>query len=149
MSRAYIIDPSNDRAATLGLMPGEHWFEARLAKGAPLSVVHTAVIEPRDESGELCGDVQYLVEINGVRRDDWETMTLIGDEIARGEYNHRLADLAYLKAEHGLHEREAVDLTKLAPVAPPVKMYGGLRGGSMAACVPLGVTVIDDIKVEE
>lgn len=122
MTRAYIISPTEDRAETLGLMPGEHWFEARQIKNGPLVAIHTAVIVPM-EDGQVVGDVKYLVEINGreLPFDEWEHMTLIGDEITREAYNYRLAAFAWDKDNLGLHERAVVDVTKLPPVMPPVR----------------------------
>lgn len=120
--RAYIISPGADRTETLGLMPGEHWFEARLSKGTPLVAVHTAVIVPM-EDGEVVGDVRYLVEIKGeeVPFEKWEHMTLIGDEITREAYNYRLAAFAWDRDNLGLDEKTPVDLGALPPVMPPAR----------------------------
>lgn len=117
--RTYILDPSNERAKTLGLLPGVHFFKSRLTRGGPYVGVRTAVIEDRDDSGELICDTHYEVTLNGValRFEQWEHMSLIGDEVTEADYKHLLADTKYLGGL-GVEVDKKVDLTTLPPILP-------------------------------
>lgn len=124
MTRVYIIDPTFDRGATLGLLPGINYFKTQLVKGGPWIAVKTTVHEPRDEAGEIDGDCAYCVYIGDseVPWDRWGNgrMTLIGEQITEPEYNYVLKALDWDKRNLGLDEGKAVDLMAMPPVAPPV-----------------------------
>lgn len=116
----YIVDPSQARAKTCGLMRGTHYFRARRVKDGPYVAVKTQVIEPRDADGNLCGDVQHIVEIDGavIPFEKWETTALFGDEIDEPTYKTMLADGPWTQANYGARPGEKTDVRKMPFVEP-------------------------------
>lgn len=122
MTRTYIIDPTNERGQTLGLMPWINYFKTRLVKDGPWVGVKTVVHEPRNELGEIDGDCAYCVWIAGneVPWDRWKSMTLIGEQVTESEYNYVLKALEWGKVNLGHDERKPVDMMAMPPVGPPL-----------------------------
>lgn len=116
----YIVDPSNARAATCGLMKGVNYFRARRVKNGPYVAVKTQVIEPRDSEDNLCGDVQYIVEIDGqvIPFEQWDHSALFGDPIDEPTYRTMLADGLWTQANYGARPGEKTDVRKMPFVEP-------------------------------
>lgn len=119
--RLYIIDPSEARGSTLGLLPGLAFWKTQLVRGGPWVAVKTEVVEPRNDAGEVDGDCTYMVWIDGaeVPWDRWKSMTLIGETVTEAQYNYLLKALDWDRRNLGLDERKAVDLMAMPPIAPP------------------------------
>lgn len=114
MSRAsiWIVDPTFTRQATMGLEPGTHYYAARLVKNGPLVPVKTSVVEPRDEDGNLIGDVTYTVEVNGqaMPMDQWDKRALLAERrMTEQEYKTALADRAWQQSR-GLAEDKPLSI---------------------------------------
>lgn len=122
MTRAYILDPTFARAATMGLAPGVHYYKARLVKDGPYVGIKTEAPEVADPG--IDAKDQHRVWIGGeeIPFERWHPMTLIGEEVTAQEYEYALKALAWDKAHAGVSEREAVDIMALpaASLMPPV-----------------------------
>lgn len=57
-NRVWIINGSNGE-----MEPGD--FRARIVRDGPYSKVSIRIYEPRDENGDLIGDVEYEVRVDG------------------------------------------------------------------------------------
>ncbi len=121
--RQYIIDPTEARGQTLGLLPGINYWKTQLTKNGPWVGVKTIVHEPRNELGEIAGDCAYCIWIgeNEIPWDRWGNgrMTLIGEQITEPEYNYVLKALEWDRVNLGHDEKKAVDLMAMPPVPPP------------------------------
>ena len=95
MANQYIIDPSNARAATLGLAPGVNYYKCRMVKDGPYLPVKTSVIEHRDESGDL-----------------------IGEPLDEAGYRTLAADSEWCQAKYGARPGEKPDLRTIPFVEP-------------------------------